>query len=93
MQSNNGKLTGASARGNEGGDRDWAFRTVTLTDKSDLSGAAYVNFVLSKTNVVRLTSRRSPNVRLSDNGTNTIGSAKNDNTLAQVGLYAIAFSA
>ena len=88
MQSNNGKLTGASARGNEGGDRDWAFRTVTLTDKSDLSGAAYVNFVLSKTNVVRLTSRRSPNVRLSDNGTNTIGSAKNDNTLAQVWLVA-----
>ena len=86
LQNSNGTLKGAQSKGSENGDRDWAFRQVTLTDMGDLSGAAYVNFVLSKTNIVRLTSRRNSNVRLSDNGEKTLGATKNDNTLAQVWL-------
>ena len=88
LQNNNGTLKGATGRGSENGNCDWSFRQVTLTDLGDLSGAAYVNYILSATNIVRLTSRRSPNVRLSDNGTNTLGQTKNDNTLAQVWLLA-----
>ena len=64
LQSTNGTLKGASSKGSEGSDRDWAFRQVTFTDLSDLSGTAYVNYVLSNTNIVRLTSRRNSNVRL-----------------------------
>ena len=86
LQSTNGTLKGASSKGSEGSDRDWAFRQVTFTDLSDLSGTAYVNYVLSNTNIVRLTSRRNSNVRLADNGTNTVGSPKNDNTFEQVWL-------
>ncbi|MBP5392572.1 MAG: M60 family metallopeptidase [Bacteroidaceae bacterium] len=86
MQNNNGKLMGASAKGSEGGDRDWAFRTVTLTSLDNLTGRAYVNYVLSNKNLVRLTNRRSSNSRLSDNGSSTLGVGKNDNSLAQVWL-------
>ena len=86
LQNNEGTLRGASAPGNEGSDRDWAFRTVTFTDMSNLTGKPYVNYVLSSKNLVRLTSRRNSNVRLSDNGTNTVGASKNNNTLAQVWL-------
>ena len=53
LQSTNGTLKGASSKGSEGSDRDWAFRQVTFTDLSDLSGTAYVNYVLSNTNIVR----------------------------------------
>ena len=88
LQNNNGTLKGATGRGSENGNCDWSFRQVTLTDLGDLSGAAYVNYILSATNIVRLTSRRNSGVRLSDNGTNTVGAAKNDNTLAQVWLLA-----
>ncbi|MBO7118879.1 MAG: M60 family metallopeptidase [Bacteroidaceae bacterium] len=86
LQNNNGSLIGASGVGSQGGDRDWAFRTITFSDLGNLTGRAYVNYVLSSKNIVRLTSRRSTNVRLADNGTNTEGAAKNDNTLAQVWL-------
>ena len=88
LQNNNGTLKGATGRGSENGNCDWSFRQVTLTDLGDLSGTAYVNYILSTTNIVRLTSRRNSSVRLSDNGTNTVGAAKNDNTLAQVWLLA-----
>ena len=86
LQSINGALKGASSKGSEGSDRDWAFRTVTFTDLSSLTGKAYVNYVLSSKNIVRLTSRRNSGVRLADNGSNTLGQPKNDNTLAQVWL-------
>ena len=86
LQNNGGTLMGASSKGNSGGDRDWVFRTVTFSDLSNLTGKAYVNYVLSSKNIVRITSRRNQNIRLSDNGTNTEGAGKNDNTFAQVWL-------
>lgn len=86
LQNNGGTLMGASSKGNLGGDRDWVFRTVTFSDLSNLTGKAYVNYVLSSKNIVRITSRRNQNIRLSDNGTNTEGAGKNDNTFAQVWL-------
>ena len=86
LQCTNGNLLGASSKGNSGGDRDWVFRTVTFSDLSNLTGKAYVNYVLSSKNIVRITSRRNQNIRLSDNGTNTEGAGKNDNTFAQVWL-------
>ena len=88
LQNNGGKLMGSSSQGSAGSDRDWVFRKVSFTDLSDLTGTAYVRYVLSSTNIVRLTSRRNSNVRLSDNGNNTEGAGKNDNTLAQVWLLA-----
>ena len=92
LQNNNGKLIGASSTGGAGSDRDWVFRKVTFTDISELTGTAYVRYVLSNTNIVRITNRRSTNIRLSDNGSNTEGAGKNDNTLAQVWLLSKAGS-
>ena len=92
LQDNNGTLVGSSAAGGEGSDRDWFFRKVTLTDAGNLTGKAYVNYILSSKNIVRLTSRRNTSVRLSDNGTNTVGANKSDNTLAQVWLLSKAGS-
>ena len=86
LQSNDGNLIGSSSSGSAGGNRDWVFKKVTFTDASNLTGKAYVNYILSSKNIVRITSRRNSNVRLSDNGTNTMGAAKNNNTLAQVWL-------
>ena len=86
IQNNNGTLVGSSASGGEGSDRDWTIREVSLSSAGELTGKAYVNFILSNKNIVSLTSRRNPNVRLADNGTNTIGAARNNNTLAQVWL-------
>ena len=86
LQSNGGRLLGSSSSGGAGSDRDWVFREVSFSDLSDLTGKAYVNYILGSKNIVRLTSRRNTGVRLSDNGTNTVGASKNDNTLAQVWL-------
>lgn len=86
LQSNNGKLLGSTSQGGAGTDRDWVFREVTFTDVSELTGKAYVRYILSNKNIVRLTSRRNTSVNLTDNGTNTVGAAKNNNTLAQVWL-------
>ena len=88
LQSNGGKLVGAQSIGGAGTDRDWVFRQVTFTDLADLTGTALVRYILSSKNIVRLTSRRNTGVRLADNGTKTLGTAKNDNTLAQVWLLA-----
>jgi hypothetical protein len=86
LQNKNGTLIGASSAGSVGGDCDWEFREVVFTNASDLTGKAAVNYILSGKNLVRFTSRRNTGVRLSDNGTNTVGAGKNDNTLAQVWL-------
>jgi len=86
LQNSSGKLMGSSSAGGSGTDRDWCFRKVTFSDLSDLTGTAYVRYVLSNTNIVRFTSRRNTNVCLSDNGTQTEGAGKNNNTLAQVWL-------
>ena len=88
LQNSNGKLIGSSSAGSAGSDRDWVFRQVTLADISDLTGTAYVRYVLSTTNLVRLTNRRYPSNRLVDNGTNTAGASANNNTLAQVWILA-----
>lgn len=88
LQNNSGKLMGSSSQGGLGTDRDWSFLTVSFSDISSLTGKAYVNYVLGSTNVVRLSSRRNSRIRLSDNGTNTEGAGKNDNTFAQVWLLA-----
>ena len=93
LQSSNGKLAGSTSSGSVGSDRDWSLCPVTLTEMSELTGKAYVNYVLSRKNIIRLTSRRNGNVRLSDNGTNTLGAGKNDNNLAQVWLIAKSGSA
>ena len=86
LQNNNGTLMGATSSGGVGSDRDWVFRKVTFSNASDLTGKAYVNFILGSKNIVRLTNRRNTNARLADNGTNTVGASKNNNTLAQVWL-------
>ena len=86
LQSIGGKLVGATAAAVLDSDRDWAFREVSLSDGGNLTGKDYVNYILSSKNIVRLTSRRNTGVRLSDNGTNTVGAAKSDKTLAQVWL-------
>ncbi len=86
LQNNNGTLMGATSSGRVGSDRDWVFRKVTFSNASDLTGKAYVNFILGSKNIVRLTNRRNTNARLADNGTNTVGASKNNNTLAQVWL-------
>ena len=86
LQSKDGKLLGAQSTGGPGGNCDWALRPVTFTNLSDLTGKAYVRYILGSTNIVRLTNRRSTSVRLADNGSKTLGASKNDNTLAQVWL-------
>ena len=88
LQNDNGTLKGSSSAGTSGSDRDWVFRTVTFSDFSELTGKAYVNYLLGSTNIVRITARRNTSVRLADNGTNTEGAGKNNNTLAQVWLLA-----
>lgn len=88
LQNNDGTLIGSSNVGGLGSNRDWVFIEVKLSDASSLTGKALVNYILSSKNIVRLTSRRNTGVRLSDNGTNTVGAAKSDKTLAQVWLLA-----
>jgi hypothetical protein len=86
LQCIDGTLIGSTSVGSSAGDRDWVFQEVSFTSASDLTGKAAVNYILSGKNLVRLTSRRNTSARLSDNGTNTVGANKNDNTLAQVWL-------
>ena len=86
LQNDGGKLIGSSSAGEVGSDRDWVFRKVSFTDASSLTGRAYVSYILSSKNLIRLTSRRNTSSRLADNGTNTVGASKNDKTLAQVWL-------
>ena len=86
LQSNNGKILGATSSGGLSSGGDWMFRSVSFTELSELSAKEYVNYILGGTYIVRLTNRRYPDNRLTDNGTNTVGASKNDNTLAQVWL-------
>lgn len=88
LQSSNGNLIGAGSVGGAGTDRDWVFRKVTFNNISDLTGTDYVKYILSSTNLVRLTNRRMSGSRVADNGTNTVGASANDNTLAQVWIVA-----
>ena len=88
LQNNGGKLIGSSSVGGAGTDRDWVFRKVSFTDIKDLTGTAYVRYILSNTNLVRLTNRRYSGNRLVDNGTNTAGASSNNNALSQVWILA-----
>ncbi len=88
LQNKGGKLIGSSSVGGAGTDRDWVFRKVSFTDIKDLTGTAYVRYVLSGTNLVRFTNRRYTGNRLVDNGTNTAGASSNNNSLAQVWILA-----
>lgn len=84
LQSIGGNLIGARTAGSLGGNCDWAFIEVKVSGAADLTGAAYVNYVLSSDNVVRLACRRSPGVRLSDNGSGTEGATASNASLSQV---------
>lgn len=84
LLSSGGKLYGSSSKGSVGGDRDWAFREVSLSSVDDLTGREYVRYILGSDNIVRLTSRRNQGVRLSDNGTSAEGAGAKDNSLSQV---------
>lgn len=86
MQNSSGNIIGSSSAGGLGTDRDWFVREVTLSDVGNLTGKALVNYILSQKNLVRITNKRNTTSRLADNGTNTVGASKNDNTLAQVWL-------
>ena len=88
LQVNGDKLIGSSSVGGAGSDRDWEFRKVSLAGIGDLTGKPYVSYVLSGTNLVRLTNRRYPSNRLVDNGTNTAGASSNNNALSQVWILA-----
>ena len=84
MQANNGALTGHSTSGGANSTRDWVFKQASVTTADALTGKDYVNYMLNKGGLVRLTNRRSSKYSLSDNGTNTIGQITDKNNLQQV---------
>lgn len=84
LQNNGGVLRGATSSGSAGGDRDWVFREAKFTSVDDLTGAAYVRYVLNKGGLVRLANRRASQRYLSDDMNQTMGAAADPNTLQQV---------
>lgn len=84
MQSNNGALTGNATSGGANSTRDWVFKEMEVTTAGELTGRDYVNYMLNKGGLIRLTNRRSSNYSLADNGTNTIGQISDKNKLSQV---------
>lgn len=84
MQANNGALTGHTTRGGANTSRDWVFKKTDVVGADELKGEEYVNYMLNKGGLVRLTNRRSSNYNLADNGTKTIGELSNRNSLSQV---------
>ena len=84
MKDDNGTLNGAAAIGSVGGDRDWALREVVFQNVSDLTGNAYIKYVLNKGGLVRLTNRRLSNANLAQIGSVMQGTPAQNNDLAQV---------
>lgn len=84
MQVNNGTLGGASTRGGLNTTRDWMIREAKLTDMDELTGKDYVNYILSKDGLVRLTNRRSSTYNLADDGERTLGQVADKASLQQV---------
>ena len=84
MKHDNGTLNGAAAIGSVGGDRDWALREVVFQNVSDLTGNAYIKYVLNKGGLVRLTNRRLSNANLAQIGSVMQGTPAQNNDLAQV---------
>lgn len=84
MKDDNGTLNGAAAIGSVGGDRDWALREVVFQNVSDLTGNAYIKYVLNKGGLVRLTNRRLNTKNLAQIGSVMQGTPAQNNDLAQV---------
>ena len=84
LQDYGGTLKGATAQGTAGSDRDWALREVGLKDISELTGAAYIKYVLNKGGLVRLTNRRLSNANLAHVGEQIQGTQAQENDLTQV---------
>ena len=58
--------------------------TVQGQNASDLDGKDYVNYILNKGGLVRITNRRTSDANLTDNGTKTLGVRSNVKNLQQV---------
>ncbi len=84
LRNSNGVLTAVTSPNAVGNEGEWAFLPVNLSDLSSLTGQAYVNYVLNNKNLVRLTNRRRPGVRLAAGSETCIGAAASNSSLAQV---------
>ena len=84
MQSSNGALSGNATKGGANSTRDWVFKEAKITGAENLTGKDYVNYMLNKGGLVRLTNRRSSKYSLADNGTNTIGQITDKDNVGQV---------
>lgn len=84
LQNNNGALIGANSKGSAGGDRDWVFHEVNLQSVDDLTGHAYVKYVLDKGGLVRVTNRRASSSNLTDDNNQAMGAPANESSLQQV---------
>ena len=84
LQSIDGTLKGASTVGNAEGDRDWVFKKVAFKGLDDLKGSAFVDYVLNKGGLIRLTNRRYSTMNLTDDNSQTLGAKADVNTLQQV---------
>ena len=58
--------------------------TMQSQNGSDLVGKEYVDYILNKGGLVRITNRRTSSANLTDNGTKTLGARANANNLQQV---------
>ena len=88
LQDNNGMLKGSASQGSAGSDRDWALREVVLKNVADLTGTAYIRYVLGKGGLVRLANRRLPNANLAQIGSLVQGTQALESDLAQVWILA-----
>lgn len=84
LQDYGGTLKGSTAQGSVGSDRDWALREAVLKSVSELTGTAYIKYVLNKGGLVRLTNRRLSNANLAHIGEQIQGTQANKNDLNQV---------
>lgn len=84
MQVDGGQLGGIATKGGANSTRDWVIREANLTATSELTGKDYVNYILSKDGLVRLTNRRSSNYNLADNGEKTLGQVIDKTSRQQV---------
>lgn len=84
MQVSNGAISGIATRGGLNSSRDWLIREANLTGVGELTGKDYVNYILSKDGLVRLTNRRSNTYNLADDGTRTLGQPADNTSRHQV---------
>lgn len=84
LTSKDGTVVGSASKGSLNSDRDWAFREVELKDVSELTGTAYVKYVLSKGGLVRLTNKRLSAKSLGADESRTFGVTSDKEDLSQV---------